>query len=57
MKGGFDLVVVEGDLEVAVAARLLTERNHPLFPGLIVNKHGRLRFGAPRRAIIRPRSI
>ena len=50
MKGQFDLVVVEGDLEAAVAERLLSDRGHPLFPGLILNKRGQAAFwsDAPR---------
>jgi hypothetical protein len=50
VKERFDLVVVEGDLEVAVASRLLGDAGHRVFPGLFVNKHGQAAFwsDAPR---------
>lgn len=46
----FDLVVVEGDLEIAIATRILSERGHPTSPELYVNKRGQAAFwrDAPR---------
>lgn len=46
----FDLVVVEGDLEVAVATRLLSDRGHDTSAQLFVNKRGQAAFwsDAPR---------
>lgn len=44
--GCFDLVVVEGDLEVVIATRLLSDRGHPTPAELFVNKRGQVAFWA-----------
>jgi hypothetical protein len=44
MRHYFDLVLVEGNLEVPVMTRLLKDRSQPIIPGLILNKRGQGNF-------------